>query len=340
MDNQEALEELRRFFPKAAKMVDRADWEDDYDSDFRLEGETDESVPIVNTSLLVDKGKSTNSPSEAKEVDSDGNNEEDPENDEQDDLDVDEPFEEGEDVLVESKCGKILWDAKVIAVAQDPSTEKVTGYRVHYLYWSTRFDEWVEPFRVVEPNENNLTVQEDLLEDILTAKEGIPDMLNRLVATQFLHASDRSRGPNCALPQTGKVVVIGPGASPDDKAIALLKAALLIIESALPLGAVDCSLKGAWNPTLAASWRSCVQETKSLFTLMGCLVLMEDALSEKWMNPQSFQLLTCLQRHWKAVSDATVSSLWLRVWLLDSSIKYDYVNKNRKGSSNKRRQTR
>ena len=27
------------------------------------------------------------------------------------------------------------------------------------MYWSSRFDEWVEPFRVVEPNENNIIVQ-------------------------------------------------------------------------------------------------------------------------------------------------------------------------------------
>jgi len=73
------------------------------------------------------------------------------------------PFEEGEDVLVESKSGKILWDAKVMVVAQDPNTHKVNGYRVHYLYWSSRFDEWVEPFRVVEPNENNLIVQVRIL---------------------------------------------------------------------------------------------------------------------------------------------------------------------------------
>jgi len=43
-------------------------------------------------------------------------------------------------------------------VAKD-SEGKVTGYRVGYKEWSSRFDEWVEPKRVVEPNDNNLLVQ-------------------------------------------------------------------------------------------------------------------------------------------------------------------------------------
>lgn len=37
--------------------------------------------------------------------------------------------------------------------------EKVTGYRVRYTEWSSRFDEWVDPKRVVEPSDNNILVQ-------------------------------------------------------------------------------------------------------------------------------------------------------------------------------------
>lgn len=70
-----------------------------------------------------------------------------------------QPYEEGEDVLVEATSGKLLWDATVIAVSRSRAQNKVNGYRVHYKEWSSRFDEWVNPLRVVEPSENNLQVQ-------------------------------------------------------------------------------------------------------------------------------------------------------------------------------------
>lgn len=60
---------------------------------------------------------------------------------------------------MEAKNEKLLWDAVVIGVARATSKQKVTGYRVHYKKWSSRFDEWVEPYRVVEPSENNIEVQ-------------------------------------------------------------------------------------------------------------------------------------------------------------------------------------
>ena len=70
-----------------------------------------------------------------------------------------QPYVEGEDVLVESKCGKLLWDGKVIGVSRGEKNEKIVGYRVTYKGWSSRFDEWVAADRVVEPSENNLRVQ-------------------------------------------------------------------------------------------------------------------------------------------------------------------------------------
>jgi len=68
---------------------------------------------------------------------------------------------------VESKCARFLWDATVIGVSHRDG--KVNGYRVHYNEWSSRFDEWVEPMRVVEPNENNVQVQVGLVGNIPAA---------------------------------------------------------------------------------------------------------------------------------------------------------------------------
>ena len=40
-----------------------------------------------------------------------------------------------------------------------PSVLLIDAYRVQYTGWGSRFVEWVEPRRVVEPNENNKLLQ-------------------------------------------------------------------------------------------------------------------------------------------------------------------------------------
>jgi len=75
-----------------------------------------------------------------------------------------QPYEEGEEVLVETKSKVLLWDATVTAVSRrriDDSFTKflIDAYRVRYKGWNSRFVEWVRPCRVVEPNENNRLLQ-------------------------------------------------------------------------------------------------------------------------------------------------------------------------------------
>jgi hypothetical protein len=70
-----------------------------------------------------------------------------------------QPFVEDEDVLVESENGRFLWDAVVVDVAKDSDNGQVKGYLVHFKNWSSRFDSWVAPDRVVETSPNNLLVQ-------------------------------------------------------------------------------------------------------------------------------------------------------------------------------------
>lgn len=60
---------------------------------------------------------------------------------------------------MESKSGKLLWDATVKEVSQEREDGPVTGYKVEYKGWGERFDEWVVPSRLVEPSENNRQVQ-------------------------------------------------------------------------------------------------------------------------------------------------------------------------------------
>lgn len=74
-----------------------------------------------------------------------------------------QPYEVGEEVLVESKSRLLFWDASVTGVCRRALTQDsapmIDGYRVQYTGWTSHYTEWVEPDRVVEPNENNKLLQ-------------------------------------------------------------------------------------------------------------------------------------------------------------------------------------
>ncbi len=91
-----------------------------------------------------------------------------------------QPFVEDEDVLVESEKGKFLWEAVVLDVSKDPVTGKVNGYLVHFKNWSSRFDQWVVPDRVVEPSKVNLEVQvRELSLFFLTLFSNVPQLTHK-----------------------------------------------------------------------------------------------------------------------------------------------------------------
>lgn len=73
------------------------------------------------------------------------------------------PYEVGEDVLVESEHGSLLWEASVTGISKKKIGSSdalvIDSYRVEYKDWPSHFTEWVEPNRVVEPNENNRLLQ-------------------------------------------------------------------------------------------------------------------------------------------------------------------------------------
>ena len=266
-----------------------------------------------------------------------------------------------------------------MAVSKDKSTDKVNAYRVHYKQWSSRFDEWVIADRVVEPSNHNLEVQvsvcaiykyryiltsmdfpftqhfprsscrkmyyaclqEELLEEWIAQKEGVPEDLDYLIARNYLYSKRRARKSGLPL-SFSKALSVGPGASAEDKAISNLKAALLTIEAALPQGSVDTSSSGSWNSESSAYWKLMVENSPGLASLMGCVILLEDAIDKTWFRLQAKHLIDCLPKHWKAISDASVSSIAMRIWLLDRAVMYGTSGSrsSTSGTSGKSRKSR
>lgn len=308
LGKDEIVFELKRKFPEASRLLKNRAWASLlFKRRFPLiEGESRPASQVVGITPSVPDG--------------DGAGE--------DEVSEDEPYEEGEHVLVESKNGKVLWDAMVVGVAQSKANSKIIGYRVHYKEWSSRYDEWVDPIRVVEPSENNIEVQEELLEEYASRPVDIPLSLEKMSAKEFLQAKNRLRGSTP--PQNfAEVAKVGPSASSEEIVFSLLKAALLMIEAALPVGAADDSKKGPWRADLASQWRQLVRSAIGPSSLMRCVILLEISIDPEWFGLRYSHLLQCVPIGWKAINEASVASLALRIFLIDQGLDYKKQAKNK-----------
>ena len=167
--------------------------------------------------------------------------------------------------------------------------------------------------------------QEEVLDEY-TSKKILLDAnlssLEELEASNFLYTKKRARGSDLPWPLQ-KATRLGPGATSEDKAMALLRAALLTVEAALPQGSVDISRQGNWNSECASCWRSRVECSQGPGTLIECVILLEDTISSAFIRAGVSGLFSCMPRQWKAINDASVSNIAMRIWLLDIGIKYD-----------------
>ncbi len=339
LGEESPAEELRARYPEAANLVRGHQWkdiiqkrtfniknlstEDDAEEKAAIGGAADDTgaVPmdVDGDTPTADNSKLG---SEEKEEDINANL-----------LDpTEKPYVPGEDVLVESATGKLLWDASVIAVSKDRSTNQVNGYRVHYKEWSSRFDEWVDILRVVEPSEYNIEVQTELLDEYFDSRgDGVPSSLEGMTAAKYLNSVNRERG-SAPVPNFSDAISVGPGATIEDENIGKLKAGLLLIEAALPRGAVDPSV---WTPEKANSWRSMVCNATGPGSLMGSLLVLETSILADSFYPQGYYLLQCLQTPWRAQNSASTVSVALRLSTLDRAIKFD-AGTSRRGGRKKR----
>mmetsp|Transcript_3362 Transcript_3362/g.4934 ORF Transcript_3362/g.4934 Transcript_3362/m.4934 type:complete len:460 (+) Transcript_3362:3852-5231(+) len=327
LGKEEPVCELRRSFPKAVSLLRTGQWAELLqkrrwslgNDELGVENKTNEESHTTDSLAIGTKHAMTKANKNSViQQENNENNE---------GYVSDEPYEEGEDILVESASGKLLWEAVVVAVSKSRSTDKVNSYRVHYKEWSSRFDEWVQPFRVVEPSDNNLLVQEEMLEEVLAKKDAVPKPLEHMSAVGFLNSRNRARGPHTPLPDFGKISSVCERTRPEERELHFLKATLLIIEAALPVGSVDTSSEGAWRPDVALYWRSMVGKAQCAAGLMGSVVLLEHAIKKQWLTAEAEHMLACMPLHWKAVSDASLSSVALRISLLDGGIKYKRIDK-------------
>jgi hypothetical protein len=167
-----------------------------------------------------------------------------------------------------------------------------------------------------------------MLDELALSRDGLPESLDGMKAKKFFRSKDRALG-SAPLPDLTSVAHTGPHATADDKIFATMKASLLAIEAALPIGSVNNTDSGPWNPEFANQWRLMVQQSVGPRNLMRCVILLEDTISEEWIKPEIGHIRSCLPSRWKALDEASASSLAMRILMLDRGILYDTVDKKR-----------
>lgn len=167
-------------------------------------------------------------------------------------------------------------------------------------------------------------MQAERLEETIAGRLALPESLKYLQAKSFVEKPDRVRGSS-SLPNFAKIATVRPGATSEEKSLATLRAAILLVEAALPLGSIQLSEDCTWNANSASCWRSMVTKADTPGALIGCLILLESVISLDWLRPNSEHLMSSLPRPWKAVNEASASSISLRLWILDRGIKYGLV---------------
>jgi hypothetical protein len=187
--------------------------------------------------------------------------------------------------------------------------------------------------RLIDDHE---TTQSELLEERSFSKCGLPPALKFLNAKSYLYARDRVRG-SLPLPDFARISHVSKNnSSQDEKDLALCKATLLAIEAALPLGSVDTRENGRWRSDHATQWRMLVVESKGPTNVMQCLVQLESAIADDWFKESHNQVRLALPMGWKAIAEATYSSVIMRAMVIDRSLLYSNVDKKRFAPRKKR----
>jgi hypothetical protein len=136
--------------------------------------------------------------------------------------------------------------------------------------------------------------------------------------------------------------------------LSILKAAMLMVQAAFPLGSMDESEDrwgrgavspvpyfesmalsdantggGAANqgPAFLNAWRHAVTNASTPAQLMECQLVLEFGVRTAWLKSTGAKLMTCLPSRSQAIRGSTLGLVATRLWCLDKAVRYDKVKK-------------
>jgi hypothetical protein len=189
-------------------------------------------------------------------------------------------------------------------------------YKIHFDGWGRTYDAWYNEFDVTKlqnkPSESDSDESETCAVDFSEYKA--VEYVTTLCAVYFLYEPDRLRGgrpppmiPNCKSP------------------LELLKFALLVVEAALPIGAIDQESEDRWSDDFMTVWRDSVLMAGDPTALMACQIMLEYGVKTVWLKPGGNKLLSSLPSRTHSMKFASTGLIALRLSALDQAIKYTKV---------------
>ncbi|RYH25189.1 hypothetical protein EON65_15910 [archaeon] len=225
------------------------------------------------------------------------------------------------------------WPADILSV--DTKGDSIV-YKVRYDDWDETYDAYLDEEQLMSEDDLVKKMGNVLDESNQKAESAVaisrkaffrkqvftaPEVLFSLQASSYLRIPDRECGQRPPM-----------GFSSCLSSLEQIRAAMLIIEAALPCGAVDDS-EDRWADDFVIAWREAVMTASDPVSLMQCQILLEYGIRTSWLKPTGLKLFSCLPSRAQSLKQATYGMVAIRVWLLDMTIKYDKVQIDKKEKS-------
>ena len=207
----------------------------------------------------------------------------------------------------------VLWYAKISTVGLHTDGNKI--YRLWHSNWDREYDRWVADEQLCVDTCACSISQQFLYQARLVGNKGpvlgCTAKLSTLVAYDFIGTPFRiaCSPPSLVLSNSGAVLEV-----------AHVRAALLLVESALPLGA-----KAAWSSENSIMRSRRLEMASTPLELVELVLMLEDELQTNWLRAHWFSMRACVPNRTYLIQHPTCSWVALLVWLLDRALIYNKV---------------
>ena len=225
-------------------------------------------------------------------------------------------------VIVQNSNNGILWDATVLDKKE--LDEERTMYRVRFDRWGSAYDTWV-PANCIAA----LTDVACLGRHRRNARQMLERSRHQYAQNQHWNFPE----PICnlraaavledaALQGVERAQINFSDATPDNS-LGMLRAAMLVVEAALPEQCKDENEEKWGRTNFSMCWREGVAQAKDATDMMCALLVLENAIKSSWMKPTGMKLMACMPSRHIMCRRATVGLVAMRLQALDATIRYE-----------------
>lgn len=221
-----------------------------------------------------------------------------------------------------------LWLGKVDEIQKKGAS--TLWFKISFTEWGDGFSDWYDEKHVIPKEYRFICGSEDIslkraskiLREryLLNVVSTPPHPINTLNAASWMRMEKRE----------SQTISYGFSNCVKGDLISILKMAMLVIESALPIGAIDES-EERWGNNFREIWREAVGVSADAVSLMQCQLMLEYGIRTAWLKPSGLKFFSCLPSRIHALRNACFSAVALRIWALDFTIKYDKLESTQTG---------